>query len=78
MKINIVKSLQEINLELDHKRAEKASDYEEVIPVVKEYESIIRSQKRGIPNVAFSQGKIFKPFKDSERFEEMVKWSKST
>ena len=44
--------------------AENGSNYEEAIVVVKEYETIIRSQKKGIPNIAFSQGKIFKRFKD--------------
>ena len=52
--------------------AENGSNYEEAIAVVKEYETIIRSQKKGIPNIAFSQGKIFKRFKDFvERTKEL-------
>ena len=41
--------------------------------MVKDYKIIIGSQKKGILNDAFRQGKIFKSSKDSERFAEMVK-----
>ena len=47
--------------------------YEEVIPVVKEDETIISPQQNGILNIVFGQGKIFKRFKNLERFVEMAK-----
>ena len=41
--------------------------------MVKEYDTIIRSQKKDILNVAYRQGIIFKKIKVSEKILEMVK-----
>ena len=54
-------------------RDEKARNYEEAIPLVKKYETIIRSQKQGNLNVKYRQGKILKRFKESERFQKLIK-----
>lgn len=50
----------------------KWENFEEAITVVKEYENVL-GLKKIILNVAFRQGKIFKKFKESKKFVEMVK-----
>ena len=68
------------NKELDQ-RADNGTNQEEAILVVNEYETIIRSKKKGILNVAYRQSIIFKQFKEynksAERIEE-IGVSKST
>ena len=59
------------NEELDE-QAEKVTKHEEAICVIEDYEKIIRFKKKGIINIAFRQERIFKWFKDSERFEGTV------
>ena len=54
-------------------RAEKAENKEEAIVMLKEQKNIISSQKKGILLVALLQVKIFKLFKESEAFMEMIK-----
>lgn len=54
-------------------RADNVSNYEEVIPIVKEHETVIRLKKKSILNVASRQDIIFERFKESEKFVEMVK-----
>lgn len=53
--------------------AEKAENKEEAIVMLKEQKNIISSQKKGILLVALLQVKIFKLFKESEAFMEMIK-----
>lgn len=71
-----LKPFQEIDV-LENKefneKAEKASIQEEAKHVVKEYKRIIRLQKKRILSIAFCHGKIFKRYKDSKRFEKMLK-----
>ena len=70
MKSEIVRSLMERHLfenEELTQRADNVRNYEETIPIVREYETIIKSQKKGILNVAFRQGINFKKFKESEK-----------
>ena len=45
---------------------------EDVAAVIKQYEDIIRSKKKGIISIAYYQGKVFKRFKDKERFIKLV------
>ena len=45
---------------------------EDVAAVTKQYEDIIRSKKKGIISIAYYQGKVFKRFKDKERFIKLV------
>ena len=40
--------------------------------IVKRYEGIIKTKKKGITNVAFYQGQIFKRFKEKEKFAKLV------
>ena len=53
------------NLEFDNlnKEAEKIRDPEETAEVIKQYEDIIKTKKKGIINVTYHQGKVFKRFK---------------
>lgn len=56
------------------KRADNVKNYEEVDPVVKEYETINRWQKKSILNARLNQGCIFKKFKVQqicEMFKEL-------
>lgn len=57
--------------ELDQ-QAEKVTKQEEAIPLIEYCEKINRSNKKGIINITFRQGRIFKRCKDSERFEDML------
>ena len=50
----------------------KITNYKVAIPVVKEYETIISSKKKGILNVAYRQGLLVIKFKESNRFVEML------
>ena len=43
------------------------------IPVIEDYEKIVRSKNKCILNAAFRQGKVFERFKNSERFGGMLK-----
>ena len=45
---------------------------EDVTAVIKQYKDIIRSKKKGIISIAYYQGKVFKRFKDKERFIKLV------
>ena len=50
---------EEINLKPDNVR-----NCEEAIPEVKQYKKIIECKKRGIPNLAYKLGLVFKQFKE--------------
>ena len=55
-----------------NKEAEKTQDPEEAAKIIKRYEGIIKTEKKGIINVAFYQGQIFKRFKEKEKFAKLV------
>ena len=59
---------EELNLRSDNVR-----NCEDVIPVVKEFDNIINCKKKGILNLPYEQGLLFKKFKESDRFKEMLK-----
>ena len=62
------------NLEFDdlNKEAEKIQDPEKAAEIIKQYEDIIKTKKKGTINVAFRQGQIFKRFKEKEKFAKLV------
>ena len=62
------------NLEFDdlNKEAEKIQDPEKTAEIIKQYEDIIKTKKKGIINVAFHQGQVFKRFKEKEKFDKLV------
>ena len=40
--------------------------------IIKQYEDIIKTKKKGIINVAYYQGKVFKRFKEKGKFVKLV------
>ena len=67
MDINNASEIEELN-----KRAERVEKPEDAADIIREYEEILRAKKKGIIVVAFYQGKIFKRFKEKQKFQEMV------
>ena len=55
-----------------NKQAEEVQKPEDAADLIKHYEGIIRTKKKGIINIAFHQGKVFKKFKDKEKFITLV------
>ena len=62
------------NLEFDDlkKEAEEIQNPEKAAEIIRQYEDIIKTKKKGIINVAFHQGQIFKRFKEKEKFAKLV------
>ena len=58
--------------ELDE-QADKVEKLEDAVDIIKKYEEIPRTKRKGIIAVAFHQGKVFKLFKEKEKFMQMVK-----
>ena len=56
-----------------NEKADKVQRYENAIPIVKEYKSIIKSKKKNILNIVYTKGRVFKEFKESENVINMVK-----
>ena len=67
MVVNEVVESDELN-----KQAEEVQKPEDAADLIKQYEGIIRTKKKGIINIAFHQGKIFKKFKDTEKFITLI------
>ena len=40
--------------------------------IIKRYEDIIKTKNKGIINVAYHQGQVFKRFKEKEKFAKLV------
>ena len=55
-----------------NKQAEEVQKPKDAADLVKQYDGIIRTKKEGIINIAFHQGKVFKKFKDKEKFITLV------
>ena len=55
-----------------NKEAEKTQDPEEAAKIIKRYEDIIKTKNKGIINVAYHQGQVFKRFKEKEKFAKLV------
>ena len=62
------------NLEFDdsNKEAEEIQDPEKAAEIIKWYEVIIKTKKKGIINVAFHQRQVFKRFKEKKKFAKLV------
>ena len=65
--INNVIEIDEIN-----KRADKVEKTEDAAGIIKEYEEILRAKRKDIIVVTFYQLKMFKRFKEKEKFQQMV------
>ena len=55
-----------------NKQAEEVQKPKDAADLVKQYDDIIRTKKEGIINIVFHQGKVFKKFKDKEKFITLV------
>ena len=55
-----------------NKEADKIQDPEKAAEIIKRYKDIIKTKKKGIINVAYHQGKVFKRFKEKEKFATLV------
>ena len=55
-----------------NKEAEETQDPEKAAEIIKRYEDIIKTKKKGIINVAYHQGQVFKRFKEKEKFSKLV------
>ena len=55
-----------------NKEAEKIEDLGKAAEIIKRYEDIIKTKNKGIINVAYYQGQVFKRFKEKEKFVKLV------
>ena len=55
-----------------NKQAEKVQDPKEAAKVIQKYENIIRTKKKEIISIPYHQGKVFKKFKEKEKFIPLV------
>ena len=55
-----------------NKKADKVEKPEDAATIIKQYEDIIRTKKKNIISIAYHQGKVFKRFKDKEKFIKLV------
>ena len=55
-----------------NKEAEEVQDLETAAEIIKWYEDIIKTKNKGIINVAYHQGQVFKRFKEKEKFAKLV------
>ena len=55
-----------------NKEAEEVQDPVKAIIITEQYENIIKRNRKGIINVAYHQGQIFKRFKEKEKLAKLV------
>ena len=55
-----------------NKEAEEVQDSEKAVIIIERDENIIKTKRKGIINVAYYQGRVFKRFKQKEKFAELV------
>ena len=67
MIIDVVVEFENLN-----KEAEETQDPEKVAEIIKRYEDTIETKNKGIINVAYHQGQVFKRFKQKEKFDKLV------
>ena len=67
MIIDEVVEFQDLN-----KEAEEIQDPIKAAEIIKRYEDIIKTKNKGIINVAYHQGQVFKRFKEKEKFAKLV------
>ena len=55
-----------------NKEAEEVQDRQKAVIIIERYENIIKTKRKGIINVAYHQGQVFKRFKEKEKFAKLV------
>ena len=50
----------------------EVQDLEKAAEIIKRYENVIKTKNKGIINVAYHQGQVFKRFKEKEKFAKLV------
>ena len=60
-----------VEIEELNERAERVEKPEDAADIIKEYEQILRTKRKGIISIAFHQAKVFKCFKKREK---LYKW----
>ena len=55
-----------------NREAEEVQDPEEAAMVIQKYERIIKTKKKEMISITYHQGKVFKKFKDKEKFITLV------
>ena len=55
-----------------NREAEGVQDPKEAAKVIQKYETIIKTKKKGIVSIAYHQVKVFKKFKEKEKFIKLV------
>ena len=64
------------NVELNGK-AEKETEYQDMVSIVKEFKTTIKTDRLNIINITYRQERLFKMFKVLYGFAKMVKASES-
>ena len=59
------------NLEFKQ-RMEEVQDPEKAAKMIKRYEDIIKTKRKGIINVSYHQGQVIKRFKEKKKFAKLV------
>ena len=54
------------------KEAEEVQDPEKAVIIIEWYENIIKTNRKGIINVTYHLGQVFKRFKEKEKFAKLV------
>ena len=52
--------------------AEKVEKPEVAANIIKQYQEIVRTKRKGIIPIVYYQGKVFKRFREKEKFVQMV------
>ena len=55
-----------------NKKAEEVNKLKDAAAIIKQFEDIIRTKKKGIISIAYHQGKVFKKFRDMEKLIKLV------
>ena len=55
-----------------NEKAENIEKPEDAAAIIKQYEDIILAKKKNITSIAYQQGKVFKRFKEEEKFIKLV------
>ena len=66
---------QVVEFEELNKNTEEIQEPEEAAEVIKQYEYIINTKEKGNISIAYSQGKVFKRYKEKEKFIKLVSQS---